>query len=58
MVWPALHRPTHHAAGIKTDHDGQIGEAFQGADVGDVCQSGMIGRGHVELAVQSVVDRQ
>ena len=33
---PALHRPTFHAAGIEIDHDGQVGEAFQGADLGDV----------------------
>ena len=35
---PALHRPTHHAARVEIDHDSQIGKAFQGADVGDVCR--------------------
>ncbi len=55
---PALHRPTHHAAGIENDHDGQIGKALQGSDVGDVCHPSPVGRGHVELATQSVVDRQ
>lgn len=55
---PALHRPTHHAAGIKIDHDGQIGKALQGADVGDVRHPGPVWRSHVELAIQGVVDRQ
>ena len=55
---PALHRPTDHAAGIQVDHDSQIGEAFQGANVGDVCHPGPVWRSHVELAVQRVVDRQ
>jgi len=47
-----------HAAGIQVDHDSQIGEAFQGANVGDVCHPGPVWRSHVELAVQRVVDRQ
>jgi len=55
---PALHRPTDHAAGIQVDRDSQIGEPFQGANVGDVCHPGTVWRSHVELAVQRVVDRQ
>ena len=52
----ALHRAAHHAAGVQVDHDGQIGKAFLGADVGDVCHPGPVWRSHVELAIQSVVD--
>ena len=29
---PALHRPTHHAAGIEINHDGQIDKALQGPE--------------------------
>lgn len=54
----ALHRPTLHAAGVKVEHDRQIGKAFQSADVCDVCHPGAVGRGHVKLAIQRVVDRQ
>lgn len=43
---------------VEVDHDRQIGEAFHGADVGDVCHPGMVWRSHVELAIQRVVDRQ
>jgi hypothetical protein len=54
----ALHRPAHHAARVEIDHDRQIGKAFQGADVGNVCHPGPIWRCYIELAIQSVVDRQ
>ena len=33
----ALRRPTDDAAGVVIYHDGQIGEAFKGPDIGDVC---------------------
>ena len=55
---PALHRPAHHAAGVEIDHDGQIGKALQGANVGDVCHPGPILRSHIKLAIQRVVDCQ
>ena len=55
---PALHRPTHHAAGIEINHDGQIGKALQGPDVGDVCHPGPIRGSNVELPIQSVVGRE
>lgn len=55
---PALHRPAHNAAGVKVDHDRQIGEAYQGADIGDVCHPGPVGRRYIELAIQRVVDHQ
>jgi hypothetical protein len=55
---PTLHGPSHHAARIEVDHNGQIGEAFQGADVGDVCHPSLVWRSHVELAIQYVVNRE
>jgi len=55
---PALHRPAHHAAGIEINHDSQVGEALQGANVGDVCHPGPVWRSNIELAIQRVVDRQ
>ena len=55
---PARHRPAHHTAGIEIDHDSQVGKALQGANVGDVCHPGPVWRSHIELAIQSVVDRQ
>jgi hypothetical protein len=48
----------HHAARIEIDHDGQIGKALKGADVGDVRHPGPIGSSDIELPIQSVVDRQ
>lgn len=55
---PALHLPTHHAAGVEVDHDSQIGQAFQGADIGDVCHPGPVGRRYIEIAIESIVDHQ
>lgn len=55
---PALHRPAHHAVRVEIDHNRQIGKAFQGADAGNVCHPGPVGRSHVELAIQCAVDRQ
>lgn len=55
---PCLHRPPDDAAGEEIEHDRQIGEAFVGADVGDVCHPGLVRRLHVEPAIERVVDRQ
>ena len=34
----ALHRPTHHAAGVHIDCDSQVGKFFQGAVLVEVCR--------------------
>ena len=52
----ALHRPADDAAGIEIDHDGQIGEAFQRPDIGDVRHPDLVRVLHVELPVQRVID--
>ena len=55
---PALHRPAHHAAGIEIDYDSQIGKAFHGADVSDVCHPGPVSRRHVKLGILGIINRQ
>jgi len=51
-----LHRPTDNATGMEVDHDGQIGEAFQRPDVGNIRHPNPVGRIHVELPIERVVD--
>ena len=53
---PAPHRPAHHAARVKVDHDSQIDKAFQGADVGDVRHPCLVWGCNIELPGQCVVD--
>jgi hypothetical protein len=54
----ALHEPTDNATGIEINHDGQIGEALQRPDVGDVRHPDPVGCYHVEQPVQRVVYTQ
>ena len=47
---------TDDATGIKIEHHGQIGEAFQRSDIGDIGYPNAVGRIHIELPIQGVFD--
>ena len=53
---PTLHRPTDYATGVEIDDDSQIGEVFNGPDIGNVGDPDFVRHFHVELPVQSVAD--
>lgn len=55
---PGLYGPADDAAGEEVDHDRQIGEAFVGADIGDVGHPGFVRHLHVKPAIERLVDRQ
>jgi len=51
-----LHRPANDTAGVEIDHHGEVGEAVLCPKLGHVRESGLVGRFHVELSLQRIIN--